>query len=118
MKISKISVFQKDLPYSGDGIAVGDLSEERTRTFDTDAGVSGSGESCPWGPIDPETLKAMPNLANTLLGLDPRDLQQIVLHMDAAIEGHTYAKSAIDMACWDILGKIKGVPIYELLGEN
>ncbi len=57
MKISKISVFQKDLPYSGGGLAVGDLSEERTRTFDTfngtvvvvntDAGISGSGESCP-----------------------------------------------------------------------
>jgi len=126
MKISKISVFQKDLPYSGGGLAVGDLTEERTRTFDTfnstvvvvdtDAWISGSGESCPWGPTDPGTLQAMPILAKALLGQDPRDLQQIVLNMDAAIEGQTYAKSAIDMACWDILGKSNGVPVYELLG--
>jgi len=35
MKISKISVFQKDLPYCGGGLAVGDLSKERARKFDT-----------------------------------------------------------------------------------
>lgn len=26
--------------------------------------------------------------------------------MDARMKGHPYVKSAIDMACWDILGKI------------
>ncbi|MFV2052244.1 mandelate racemase/muconate lactonizing enzyme family protein [Aliiroseovarius sp. YM-037] len=126
MKISKISVFQKGLPYGGGGLAVGDLSEERTRTFDTfnstvvvvetDAGLSGCGESCPWGPTDPGTMRALPILANALLGIDPRQLHEIELNMDAAIEGHTYAKSAIDIACWDILGKSKDVPVYDLLG--
>ena len=28
--------------------------------------------------------------------------------MDAALKGHPYVKSAIDMACWDILGKVAG----------
>ena len=126
MRISKISVYQKKLPYNGGGLAVGDLSRERTKTFDTfdstvvvidtDAGISGSGESCPWGPSDPGTLRAIPILAGVLLGQDPRDLQQIELSMDAAIVGHTYAKSALDMACWDILGKSTGKPVYELLG--
>lgn len=126
MKISKISVFQKDLPYGGGGLAVGDLSEERTRTFETfnstivvvetDAGLSGCGESCPWGPTDPGTMRAIPSLAKALLGQDPRDLLKIELNMDAAIEGHTYAKSAIDIACWDILGKSNDVPVYDLLG--
>ncbi len=126
MKISKISVFQKGLPYGGGGLAVGDLSEQRARTFDTfnstvvvvdtDAGVSGCGESCPWGPTDPGTMRAMPSLANALLGQDPLELHNIELNMDAAIEGHTYAKSAIDIACWDILGKSTGTPVYDLLG--
>lgn len=126
MKISKISVYQKDLPYSGGGLAVGDLSKARTRTFDTfnstvvivdtDAGVSGCGESCPWGPTDPGTMRAIPILASALLGQDPCELHKIELSMDAAIKEHTYAKSALDMACWDILGKNNGVPVYELLG--
>lgn len=126
MKITKIRVFQKDLPYSGGGLAVGDLSDERTKTFDTfnstvvvvdtDAGISGSGESCPWGPIDPGTLQAMPSLAGALIGQDPRELEKIGQKMDAAVEGCTYAKSTLDMACWDILGKFNEVPLYELLG--
>ncbi len=126
MKISKISVFQKDLPYSGGGLAIGDLSKERTKTFDpfhstvvvvdTDSGVRGCGESCPWGPTDPGTIRAMPILANALIGQDPRELYGIEVHMDAAIEGHTYAKSAIDIACWDILGKSNNAPVYDLLG--
>ncbi len=36
--------------------------------------------------------------------------------MDAALKGHPYVKSAIDMACWDILGKAAGLPVCVLLG--
>jgi L-alanine-DL-glutamate epimerase-like enolase superfamily enzyme len=36
--------------------------------------------------------------------------------MDAALKGHAYVKSAIDMACWDILGKVTGQPVCTLLG--
>ena len=126
MKIAKINVYQKDLPYCGGGLAVGDLTESRTRRFDTfnttvvvietDAGIMGAGESCPWGPTDPGTLHAMPILARALLGKDPRDQSAIEQAMDAALEGHTYAKSALDIACWDILGKSRDLPLYELLG--
>ncbi|MDA9896281.1 hypothetical protein N9D98_09620 [Amylibacter sp.] len=58
MKITKISLFQKVLPYCSGSLAIGDLSENRTKPFDTftssvvvintDQGVSGVGESCPW----------------------------------------------------------------------
>jgi len=58
----------------------------------------------------------MPGLADALLGKDPRELHKIERIMDAAIEGHSYAKSAVDIACWDILGKSTGVPVYMLLG--
>ena len=36
--------------------------------------------------------------------------------MDAALKGHPYVKSGIDMACWDILGKATGQPVCDLLG--
>ena len=36
--------------------------------------------------------------------------------MDAALQGHPYVKSAIDIACWDILGKATGQPVCVLLG--
>src|SRR6266850_2814240 len=36
--------------------------------------------------------------------------------MDAALKGHPYVKSAIDVACWDILGKVAGVPVCLLMG--
>src|SRR5207247_3533949 len=51
-----------------------------------------------------------------LLGADPRELGKLNRHMDAALKGHAYVKSGIDMACWDILGKATGLPVCTLLG--
>ncbi len=127
MKITKIRVFKKSLPYVSGELEVGDRSADRGQlsndlfnstvvVIDTDAGISGCGESCPWGASNLGALPAMPGLANALLGKDPRELHQIERIMDSAIEGHSYAKSAIDIACWDILGKTAGLPIYTLLG--
>ena len=36
--------------------------------------------------------------------------------MDRALLGHRYAKSAVDVACWDVLGKACGQPVTTLLG--
>jgi L-alanine-DL-glutamate epimerase-like enolase superfamily enzyme len=36
--------------------------------------------------------------------------------MDAALKGHPYVKSGIDIACWDILGQVAGLPVCTLLG--
>jgi L-alanine-DL-glutamate epimerase-like enolase superfamily enzyme len=36
--------------------------------------------------------------------------------MDLALPGHLYAKSPIDMACWDIAGQAAGLPIADLMG--
>jgi L-alanine-DL-glutamate epimerase-like enolase superfamily enzyme len=38
------------------------------------------------------------------------------MQMDRNLKGHPYVKSAIDMACWDILGKVANLPVCELLG--
>ena len=36
--------------------------------------------------------------------------------MDAVLKGHPYVKSAIDIACWDILGQVTGQSVCSLLG--
>jgi L-alanine-DL-glutamate epimerase-like enolase superfamily enzyme len=36
--------------------------------------------------------------------------------MDAVLKGHSYVKSGVDMACWDILGQVTGRPVCVLLG--
>ena len=54
--------------------------------------------------------------APALLGLDPCDLAIVNDALDAALLGHAYAKSAVDVACWDLLGKATGQPVCTLLG--
>ena len=55
-------------------------------------------------------------LAPALLGEDPRQLARIGQRMDDTIRGHGYAKAPFDAACWDLLGKATGQPVWLLLG--
>jgi L-alanine-DL-glutamate epimerase-like enolase superfamily enzyme len=55
-------------------------------------------------------------LAPHLLGMDPRELAKLNHRMDAALKGHPYVKSGIDIACWDLLGRSTGLPVCVLLG--
>jgi cis-L-3-hydroxyproline dehydratase len=51
-----------------------------------------------------------------LIGEDPRQLAKLNRKMDAALKGHPYVKTGLDIACWDILGQATGLPVCELLG--
>src|SRR4051795_2359861 len=126
MKITKISAHRVDLPLhegsykwsGGKSVSVFDSTVVRV---DTDAGVSGFGEVCPLGPF---YLPAYANgvragiaeLGPHLIGEDPLQLGRLNRRMDAALKGHPYVKSGLDMACWDILGKATGQPVCVLLG--
>ncbi|MER3460912.1 MAG: mandelate racemase [candidate division GAL15 bacterium] len=43
-------------------------------------------------------------------------LAEVHARMDSALAGHGYAKSPVDVACWDLLGKAAGLPVGALLG--
>ena len=115
MKISKISIYRKDLTYVGGSYAWGrgnviEVGKSTIVTIETDNGICGVGEFCPCGDnyMDAHsegTEAAAKLLAPKLLGQDPRQLHYIERLMDNTVKGHAYAKSAFDAACWDILGK-------------
>ena len=128
MKIRKIELYQLDLPYSG-GVYM--LSGGREyRSFDasfvritTDTGLEGWGESTPFGStyIAAHALGVRAGIAEIapyLLGRDPRQMDRINEAMDEALLGHNHAKSAIDLACWDLFGKSVNLPVCELLGGS
>ena len=68
------------------------------------------------GAIADCTRAGIQVLAPALIGEDPTQLAKLNRHMDTTLKGHPYVKSALDMACWDILGQATGQPICNLLG--
>ncbi len=128
MKITQIRAFQADLPlkegrYSwsnGNFVEVFDSTVVEIRT---DEGLTGYGECCPLGSAYLPSFAlgvrtGLQELAPHLLGLDPLNIGAINRTMDAALRGHPYAKAPIDIACWDLLGKATGQPVYTLLGGS
>ncbi len=126
MKIKAIRAYQVDLPLQegsykwsgGKSVAVFDST---VVAVDTDEGITGYGEVCPLGPVYlPAYAKGVRagvgELGPHLLGQNPLELEKLNRRMDAALKGHPYVKSALDMACWDILGKATGQPVCVLLG--
>jgi len=126
MKISRIEAFQVDLPlhegsYNWSGGNSVQVFDSTVVAVHTDSGVTGYGEVCPLGPAYlPAYARGartgIAELAPQLIGSDPIALGVLNAHMDAAMRGHPYVKSAIDMACWDILGKVAGLPAATLMG--
>jgi L-rhamnonate dehydratase len=81
--------------------------------IDTDAQVSGM-----WGPVRDERARVIErSLKGILMGEDPRAVERIWDKMYRVLLGETMqAISAVDLALWDIKGKLAGAPVYELLG--
>lgn len=126
MHITRITVFHRDLPLykpyrlPGDRPLVDSLDSTILR-LDTDAGLTGWAEGCPWGPTygashGRGTRAGIAELAPVVLGRDPRQLDTLGDAMDRALLGHHHAKSPLDIACWDILGQATGLPLHTLLG--
>ena len=126
MKITRITVYQKDLPlshpyYLSGGRLKFEVLDATFVKIETDQGLTGWGEGTPWGhtyvPAHGPGIRAgIETMARFVIGLDPRHLLSVERAMDIALPGHLYAKSPIDMACWDIAGQAAGLPIAALMG--
>ncbi|GAB3038300.1 mandelate racemase/muconate lactonizing enzyme family protein [Parafrigoribacterium mesophilum] len=126
MKITSVDVFGYDVRYAhGEYV----MSKGRAATHElgtlvrlrTDEGLDGWGEITPLGGTYLPTFtagirSALEILGHAVFGQDPTNLSRVARAMDAALLGQNYAKSAIDIACWDLLGKATGKPVSVLLG--
>jgi len=126
MQITGVKVWRVDLPlhegsYRWSGGNFVDVFDSTVVAVETDAGITGYGEVCPLGPAYLPAYAAgaragIAELAPQLIGADPLELDVLDRIMAAAMRGHPYVKSAIDIACWDILGQAASLPVATLLG--
>ncbi len=83
-------------------------------------GVVGYGEACP-GYYFSETVDDEIRFLSSLnleQFNDPTDIETILAYVDNAKKGHTAAKAGVDIALHDLVGKLKGVPCYQLFGSD
>jgi len=124
--IGRVDVFAVRYTHAGGAFALsgGRTAGEQDATVvrvETGDGLVGWGEQCVFIPsflpgYGPSTRAVLEPLARAVLGSDPRGVELVYARMDAVVRGYAYAKSALDIACWDLLGKATGLRISDLLG--
>src|SRR3954447_9549823 len=126
MRIDRIEVYGYDLRYAyGEYVmsgarAIAALPSTLVRVI-ADTGADGWGETCPLRATYLEAFAggaraALDALAPALVGIGPRNLGAVHDALDGALRGHAYVKAALDIACWDLLGRALDVPVSTLLG--
>ncbi len=131
MKITSIEPILIELPYEhgapkpshGSG-AVRTNMEAVYLRVDTDAGVTGWGEAFGFAacPITLEAVKLV--VAPLAVGRDADDIPALMTDLFRRTQGMSlngpvrFALSGLDIALWDIAGKVAGEPIHRLLGGD
>ena len=126
MKISQIDVYQityglLEHKYSWSrGHSVTSMVSTIVRVS-TDEGTKGFAEVCPLGSAYMDAYaqgipSGIKEIGPVLIGQDPCQIKTINTLMNLRMCGHHYIKAPLDVACWDILGQVVGVPLCTLLG--
>ena len=128
MKITRVSgvVYRQQLKLSGPKPKFAGEGRNAFETLlvkvETDSGIIGWGEAFPhriW-PAVKSLLETL--IAPACIGADPADIPTLMRMLIYRVHGVgragpvVYALSGLDIALWDILGKVKSQPIYKLLG--
>ncbi len=128
MEIEEIRLYRVELPVADKAKSAYSMSGSTVATPNSvvvevvcDDGTVGYGEACMATPQaqsaqDGTVRAALAMLAPAILGLDPLRLGQVRAAMDATVDGQQEAKAVLDVACWDLAGKILDQPVVDLLG--
>lgn len=125
MRIAEIHIYRKALPVVGGPYT---MARAKVTELDTtivrlvaDNGLVGWGETCPVGPTyQPHhalgARAALIEMAPGLIGAELPHPLHLYRAMDQLLNGHGYAKAAIDIAAHDLLGQHYGVRVCDLIG--
>jgi L-alanine-DL-glutamate epimerase-like enolase superfamily enzyme len=125
MRITALHVYRHGLPVKGGSYR---MATATVATLDTtlveivtDTGLSGFGETCPIGPVyQPQhalgARSALEEMGPHLIGQDALRIDCVHDVMETALNGHRYAKAAVDIALWDLAGKAYRARVCDLLG--
>jgi L-alanine-DL-glutamate epimerase-like enolase superfamily enzyme len=125
VKISEIHIFSHTMPVKNGPYRIASSTvhslESTLVKIVADNGLFGWGETCPVGPTyQPQHAKgaraALEEISGSLIGKNP--LLPLLLRrtMDGLLAGHAYAKAAIEIAVYDLMGKHFGMRVADLLG--
>ena len=125
VKITGVEIFLMDLalkqPFT---IAIGTITaaNDILVKVHTDAGIVGVGEACPALPITGETQAACLAVARDarelVIGRDPTSIEAILKSFGPFFHTAPSVCAAYDMALYDIVGKMAGLPVFRLLGGD
>jgi L-alanine-DL-glutamate epimerase-like enolase superfamily enzyme len=126
MKITHASTTLASLPHDeplADGPTTPGSKNFVALKLGTDQGVEGIGFTFFGGSLDGALLSAVQSLADLAIGEDPRRIEHITDKLRASCPGGpggilTLAISAIDIALWDIKGKLCNQPVAALAGGH
>ncbi len=126
MKITTIEAIPVTIPIKSELIirsarGVHDESPFVMVRVHTDEGITGLGEvSCTpiWSGEDQVTAVHFIDTLFTpaLIGQSPLEIEPVRAIMRRVLAANPFTKAAIETACWDILGKAVGLPLYRLWG--
>ncbi|MBU1107214.1 MAG: dipeptide epimerase [Candidatus Riflebacteria bacterium] len=90
-------------------------------TVETDAGVTGIGEAHPTGPITGESHGSVRGAIHEFMlpklkGKEIANLEATLNTLDSSMVKNTSAKAAVEMAIFDLFGRLYNIPVYRLLG--
>ncbi len=125
MRIAEIHMYEMELPVTGKlyRLSLGSYAALDSTIVEvvSDTGRSGWGETCPVGPTyQPEhalgARAALHQMAPSLVGRTVTGPLEMRRWMDGLLNGHSYAKAAIDIALHDLIGKEHGMRVCDMLG--
>lgn len=89
----------------------------------TDTGAVGYGEAPPTGAITGDTTGAIlgalrDHIIKAIFGRDVDDFEDLMRAINSCVVHNYSAKAAVDMALWDLYGKLYRIPVYKMLGGS